>query len=187
MPPPDHLTHPTLGRPGPTLFPWLARPEGLMIIKGRRDNFCDLFTSLRFTIKFLSPIMATMSDRFDEVVAIMARLRGDGGCPWDRKQTRESLKSYLIEEAYEVLETIDAQDDRKLKEELGDVLLQILFHAEIGRERKTFTIEDVLQTLAEKLIRRHPHVFSESPSDPITAAEVIHRWEEIKQHEKAQQ
>jgi tetrapyrrole methylase family protein/MazG family protein len=127
-----------------------------------------------------------MSNRFDEVVAIMARLRGDGGCPWDRKQTRESLKSHLIEEAYEVLETIDAQDDRKLQEELGDVLLQILFHAEIGRERKTFTIEDVLQTLAEKLIRRHPHVFSESPSDPITAAEVIHRWEEIKQQEKAQ-
>ncbi len=101
-----------------------------------------------------------MSNRFDEVVAIMARLRGDGGCPWDRKQTRESLKSYLIEEAYEVLETIDAQDDRKLKEELG---------------------------LAEKLIRRHPHVFSESPSDTITAAEVLHRWEEIKQQEKAQQ
>ena len=128
-----------------------------------------------------------MSNRFDEVVAIMARLRGDGGCPWDRKQTRESLKSSLIEEAYEVLETIDAQDDHKLKEELGDVLLQILFHAEIGRERQTFTIEDVLQTLAEKLIRRHPHVFSESPSDTITATEVVHRWEEIKQQEKAQQ
>src|SRR5438445_10298947 len=131
-----------------------------------------------------------MSDRFDEVVAIMARLRGDGGCPWDRKQTRESLKSYLIEEAYEVLETIDAQDDRKLKEELGDVLLQILFHAEIGRERKTFTIEDVLQTLAAKLIRRHPHVFGEPTKDPPvvkTAEEVVHRWEEIKRQEKAGQ
>src|SRR5256712_2548560 len=131
-----------------------------------------------------------MSNRFDEVVAIMARLRGDGGCPWDRKQTRESLKSYLIEEAYEVLETIDAQDDRKLKEELGDVLLQILFHAEIGRERQTFTIEDVLQTLAEKLIRRHPHVFGEPTKDPPvvkTAEEVVHRWEEIKRQEKAGQ
>src|SRR3989454_10959868 len=131
-----------------------------------------------------------MSDRFDEVVAIMARLRGDGGCPWDRKQTRESLKSYLIEEAYEVLDTIDAQDDRKLKEELGDVLLQILFHAEIGRERQTFTIEDVLQTLAEKLIRRHPHVFGEPTKDPPvvkTAEEVVHRWEEIKRQEKAGQ
>src|SRR5947208_4020751 len=131
-----------------------------------------------------------MSNRFDEVVAIMARLRGDGGCPWDRKQTRESLKSYLIEEAYEVLETIDAQDDRKLKEELGDVLLQILFHAEIGRERQTFTIEDVLQTLAEKLIRRHPHVFGETTKDPPvvkTAEEVVHRWEEIKRQQKAGQ
>ena len=128
-----------------------------------------------------------MSNRFDEVVAIMARLRGDGGCPWDRKQTRESLKPYLLEEAYEVLDTIDAQDDRKLKEELGDVLLQILFHAEIGRERKTFTIDDVLQTLAEKLIRRHPHVFSNPPSGPITPNEVVHRWEEIKQQEKAEQ
>jgi tetrapyrrole methylase family protein/MazG family protein len=132
-----------------------------------------------------------MSNRFDEVVALMARLRGDGGCPWDRKQTPESLKPYLLEETYEVLETIDAQDDRKLKEELGDLLLQILFHAEIGRERKTFTIDDVLQTLAEKLVRRHPHVFSESTvadskggSPPITAAEVVHRWEEIKRQEK---
>jgi tetrapyrrole methylase family protein/MazG family protein len=128
-----------------------------------------------------------MSKGFDELVEIMARLRGDGGCPWDRKQTRESLKPYLIEEAYEVLETIEAEDERKLKEELGDVLLQILFHAQIGRERQTFTIEDVLQTLAEKLIRRHPHVFSDPPSSPITATEVVHRWEEIKQQEKAEQ
>ena len=126
-----------------------------------------------------------MSERFDEVVAIMTRLRGDGGCPWDRKQTRETLKPFLIEEAYEVLETIDARDDRKLKEELGDVLLQILFHAEIGRERKTFTIDDVLQTLAQKLIRRHPHVFGEPSTDaPPSAEEVLTRWEEIKSQEK---
>jgi tetrapyrrole methylase family protein/MazG family protein len=142
-----------------------------------------------------------MSERFDEVVDIMAKLRGEGGCPWDRKQTRETLKPYLIEEAYEVLETIDAQDDGKLKEELGDVLLQILFHAQIGQEHHTFTIDDVLQTLAEKLIRRHPHVFGEGkvvgteggssgsgpPPAPITAAEVVHRWEEIKRQEKAAQ
>ncbi|MBI3809015.1 MAG: nucleoside triphosphate pyrophosphohydrolase [Nitrospirae bacterium] len=135
-----------------------------------------------------------MSERFDQVVEIMARLRGEGGCPWDRKQTRESLKPYLVEEAYEVLETIEAQDDPKLKEELGDVLLQILFHAEIGRERSTFTIEDVLETLADKLIRRHPHVFGEktnAPPEPlpakISAEEVVHRWEEIKRQEKADQ
>ncbi len=139
-----------------------------------------------------------MSERFDQVVAIMARLRGDGGCPWDRKQTRESLKPYLIEEAYEVLETIEAQDDPKLKEELGDVLLQVLFHAEIGRERRTFTIEDVLQTLADKLVRRHPHVFGDAkvgtggasagpPPAEMTADVVVHRWEEIKRLEKAAQ
>jgi tetrapyrrole methylase family protein/MazG family protein len=129
-----------------------------------------------------------MSERFDEVVAIMTRLRGESGCPWDRKQTRESLQPYLLEEVYEVLETIDAQDDDKLKEELGDLLLQILFHAEIGRERKTFTIDDVLQALAEKLVRRHPHVFAQTQSSPpaITAAEVVHRWEEIKRLEKAE-
>src|SRR5439155_1639807 len=105
---------------------------------------------------------ATMSAQFDEVVKIMATLRDEGGCPWDRKQTPQSLAPYLIEEAYEVLETIDAQDDSKLKEELGDVLLQVLFHAQIGRERQTFTIEDVLRTLADKLVRRHPHVFVET-------------------------
>src|SRR3989338_6269405 len=134
---------------------------------------------------------ALMSKRFDQVVEIMSRLRGEGGCPWDRKQTRESLKPYLIEEAYEVLETIEAQDDPRLKEELGDVLLQILFHAEIGRERRTFTLEDVLETLADKLVRRHPHVFGETtPSPPdkkISAEEVVHRWEEIKRQEKADQ
>lgn len=135
-----------------------------------------------------------MSERFDHVVEIMSRLRGEGGCPWDRKQTRESLKPYLIEEAYEVLETIEAKDDPKLKEELGDVLLQVLFHAQIGRERNTFTIEDVLETLADKLIRRHPHVFGETTDNPpepppakITADEVVHRWEDIKRQEKADQ
>jgi len=131
-----------------------------------------------------------MSERFDQVVKIMSQLRGEGGCPWDRKQTRESLKPYLIEEAYEVLETIEAQDDPKLKEELGDVLLQVLFHAQIGREHNTFTIEDVLETLADKLIRRHPHVFGETADAPpaeISADEVVHRWEDIKRREKADQ
>src|SRR2546422_6219157 len=131
-----------------------------------------------------------MSERFDRVVEIRARLRGDGGCPWDRKQTRETLKPYLVEEAYEVLDTIEKQDEAKLQEELGDVLLQVLFHAQIGCERKTFTIENVLETLAEKLIRRHPHVFGEPTKDPPvvkTAEEVVHRWEEIKRQEKAGQ
>jgi tetrapyrrole methylase family protein/MazG family protein len=141
-----------------------------------------------------------MSERFDELVRLMATLRGEGGCPWDRKQTRESLAPYLVEEAYEVLDTIDEKDDPKLKEELGDVLLQVLFHAQIGHERNTFTIDDVLETLADKLIRRHPHVFgalqsshaqerSSTEPRPVvkTAEEVVHRWEEIKRQEKAAQ
>src|SRR3989442_5228037 len=131
-----------------------------------------------------------MSARLDPVVEFRAGLGGEGGCPGHRKQPGESLKPYLVEEAYEVLETIEKQDEAKLKEELGDVLLQVLFHAQIGRERKTFTIEDVLETLAEKLIRRHPHVFGETTNNPPvvkTAEEVVHRWEEIKRQEKAGQ
>ncbi len=97
-----------------------------------------------------------MSERFTKVVEIMAALRAANGCPWDRKQTHESLKPYLLEETYEVLETIDQRDQAKLREELGDVLLQVIFHSQIAAEAGTFTVDDVLETLAEKLIRRHP-------------------------------
>src|SRR5207244_5981293 len=90
----------------------------------------------------------------------------EGSAPAAREPIRESLKTDLVEADYDVLETIEKQDEAKLKEELGDVLLQVLFHAQIGRERKTFTIEDVLETLAEKLIRRHPHVFGETTNNP---------------------
>ena len=103
-----------------------------------------------------------MSERFDQVVAIMARLRAPGGCPWDRKQTHESLKPYLIEETYEALDTIDRRDFPKLKEELGDVLLQVLFHSQIGTEAGTFTMDEVLEQLGDKLVRRHPHVFGDA-------------------------
>jgi tetrapyrrole methylase family protein/MazG family protein len=128
-----------------------------------------------------------MSERFDRLVQLMARLRAPGGCPWDRKQTHESLKPYLVEEAYEVLETIDRKDAASLREELGDLLLQVIFHAQIGSEAGAFTIDQILETLAEKLIRRHPHVFGGTP-DPgaSTAEEVLHRWEEIKRAERKQ-
>ena len=88
-----------------------------------------------------------MSKRFEELVQLMARLRASDGCPWDRKQTHDSLKPYLLEETYEVLDTIDRQDTGKLKEELGDLLLQILFHAQIGTEAGTFTIEEVMRRI----------------------------------------
>ncbi|MCP9449444.1 MAG: nucleoside triphosphate pyrophosphohydrolase [Nitrospira sp.] len=127
-----------------------------------------------------------MSEQFDKVTDIMAALRAPNGCPWDRKQTHESLKPYLLEETYEVLETIDQGDEAKLREELGDVLLQVLFHSQIAAEAGTFTIDDVLKTLAEKLIRRHPHVFkTDGQGGTVTSSEhVLSQWEQIKRAER---
>ncbi len=128
-----------------------------------------------------------MSESFDRLVQLMAKLRAPDGCPWDRKQTHASLKPYLIEEAYEVLETIDQQDPRKLREELGDLFLQVLFHAQIGAEAGTFTITEVLEQLADKLVRRHPHVFAkqEQPGDSLSPDQVYSNWEQIKRDERA--
>ncbi|MBS0153081.1 MAG: nucleoside triphosphate pyrophosphohydrolase [Nitrospira sp.] len=128
-----------------------------------------------------------MSARFDKVVEVMATLRAEQGCPWDRKQTHESLKPYLLEETYEVLETIDQRDPRKLQEELGDVLLQVLFHSQIAAESKAFSIEEVLETLATKLIRRHPHVFTLNGEQARVSSseQVLTQWEEIKRAERA--
>jgi tetrapyrrole methylase family protein/MazG family protein len=127
-----------------------------------------------------------MSQAFDRIAEIMATLRAPGGCPWDRKQTHESLKPYLLEETYEVLETIDQRDVRKLKEELGDVLLQVLFHSQIAAEAGAFTVDEVMNQLGDKLVRRHPHVFQRSPDGQSTmnSDQVVHRWEEIKRAER---
>lgn len=127
-----------------------------------------------------------MSERFTKLVDLMAALRAQDGCPWDRKQTHESLKPYLLEEAYEVLETIDQRDEQKLREELGDVLLQVLFHSQIAAETGSFTVEDVIETLAAKLIRRHPHVFDngDQSRNASTSAQVLSQWEEIKRAER---
>ena len=108
----------------------------------------------------------------------MRILRAPGGCDWDRAQTHESLKPYLIEEAYELLDAIDRKDDEEMKEELGDVLLQVIFHAQIASERGAFDIADVVENLTEKLIRRHPHVFKDRGKYSYE------RWEEIKAKEK---
>lgn len=112
----------------------------------------------------------------------MDALRDEGGCPWDREQTRQSLKPYLIEEAYEVLEAIDDGDVEGMKEELGDLLFQVLFHARIAKEKGEFNIADVLEANYEKMIRRHPHVFEQSNAE--TAQEVLRQWEDIKENEK---
>ncbi len=110
----------------------------------------------------------------------MRRLRK--GCPWDRKQTRESLKPFLVEESYEVLEALEEDAPEKIKEELGDLLFQILFHAEIARERGEFDIGDVIEGISEKMRFRHPHVFGEG-AELETAEEVIEQWEEKKKEE----
>ena len=122
---------------------------------------------------------------FSELVAIMARLRGPGGCPWDREQTHATLKPYLLEETYEALEAIDAEDDAELCKELGDVLLQVVFHAQIAAEEGRFDIEAVGQAIVDKLIRRHPHVFDDANADG--ADEVLRRWEQIKKQERREQ
>lgn len=122
---------------------------------------------------------------FSELVAIMARLRGPDGCPWDRKQTHATLRPYLLEEAYEALEAIDAADDAELCEELGDVLLQVVFHAQIAAEEGRFDIEAVGQAIVDKLVRRHPHVFDDASADG--ADEVLLRWEQIKKQERREQ
>ncbi|WP_428910339.1 nucleoside triphosphate pyrophosphohydrolase [Niallia sp. Krafla_26] len=119
---------------------------------------------------------------FYKLKEIIAELRGPNGCPWDLKQTHESLKKYLIEEAYEVIEAIQEEDIDHLVEELGDVLLQILLHAQIGQDDGYFSIEDVIEGLSAKMVRRHPHVFGDAVAN--TAEDVVKNWDEIKQEEK---
>ncbi|MFB3850390.1 MAG: nucleoside triphosphate pyrophosphohydrolase [Acidobacteriota bacterium] len=121
-------------------------------------------------------------ENFARLVEIMEKLRGPKGCPWDKAQKREDLKTYLLEETYEVLDAINEKSDEKLKEELGDLLLQIVFHAQISKEEKKFDIEDVCKEINEKLIRRHPHVFSDVEAK--TPDIVLKNWEKIKKGEK---
>lgn len=119
---------------------------------------------------------------FSKLRDVIRTLRGPEGCPWDKKQTHETLKKYLLEECYELLEAIDEKDDVHIVEELGDVLLQVMLHAQIGEDDGVFSIEDVIETLTRKMIRRHPHVFGDKQVDD--ASEVVSQWEKIKEEEK---
>ena len=121
-------------------------------------------------------------EKFETLVQVMSRVRAPGGCPWDRKQTFDTIKSYLLEETYEVMDAIDARDWRGLAEELGDLLLQPVFLAEMAAEQNLFTISDSLDAINEKLVRRHPHVFADGVAE--TPEDVKQRWDEIKKHEK---
>ena len=124
----------------------------------------------------------TPGEKFQKLVEIMARLRGPGGCPWDREQTFDTIKPYTLEETYEVLDAIDRRDWPDLAEELGDFLLQAVFYAQMASEQGLFEIADALDAINEKLILRHPHVFGEESAE--TAGDVKRRWDQIKAAEK---
>src|SRR5690349_10642968 len=123
-------------------------------------------------------------EKFERAVQIMHRLRAPGGCPWDREQTFDTIKQYTLEETYEVFEAIENRDWPELTGELGDLLLQVLFYAEMAQEAGYFSIDDVIERLSKKLVDRHPHVFGDGQAD--TADQVVRNWEAIKKREKQQ-
>ena len=139
----------------------------------------------RLPIKKSAPLRKKSA--VEELLAVMARLRGPSGCPWDREQTEQTLKKYLIEEAYEVLEAIEKGKPEELKEELGDLLLQIVFLSQIASEKNRFGFADVVRLLVQKLVRRHPHIFPsphmEVPAAPRNGREVRKIWREVKKQE----
>jgi tetrapyrrole methylase family protein/MazG family protein len=124
----------------------------------------------------------TAGEWFEKLAAVQARLRAPDGCPWDREQTHASLRTYMIEEAYEVLEALETGDDTKFREEMGDLLLQIVFHSQIAKEQGRFTVSDVIREVHDKMVRRHPHVFGEKRAKD--AAELLKNWEQIKKEER---
>jgi len=119
---------------------------------------------------------------FDRLIEIADALHGPNGCPWDKKQTFQSLRSHVLEEVHELLDSIDEEDFKGMVEELGDILFQILFFAKLGEKSKTFTLEDIITIVSEKLVRRHPHVFGDLKVE--TSEEVIYHWERVKKEEK---
>ncbi|MFQ6043109.1 MAG: nucleoside triphosphate pyrophosphohydrolase [Candidatus Poribacteria bacterium] len=126
--------------------------------------------------------MTKCQELFERLVEVIAALRGENGCPWDKEQTHSTLKSSLLEETYEVIEAIDADAPLKIKEELGDLLMQVLLHAQIAQDENKFNINDVIQTVTEKLIRRHPHVFGDVQVE--NSDQVLSNWEAIKGSEE---
>lgn len=131
----------------------------------------------------IQELLAKEQYLFEDLVEIVKILRGEGGCPWDREQTHKSIRNDFIEETYEVIEAIDTDNPALLREELGDVMLQVVFHARIAEEEQAFYINEVTDEICRKLIHRHPHVFADVEAD--TSAEVLKNWEAIKSDEKS--
>jgi MazG family protein len=136
----------------------------------------------RVARKAAKPARLSPGEWFEKLVALQARLRARNGCPWDREQTHTTLRTYLVEETYEVLDALQSGDDAKFAEEMGDLLLQIVFHSQIAAEEGRFTVADVIREVHEKMVRRHPHVFGEKRARD--AAEVLRNWEQIKAQER---
>src|ERR1700676_89620 len=130
-----------------------------------------------------APVRLSAGEWFEKLVALQARLRARNGCPWDLEQTHRSLRTYLVEETYEVLDALESGDDEKFANEMGDLLLQIVFHSQIAAEEGRFTVADVIREVHEKMVRRHPHVFGEKRAKD--AAEGLKNWEQIKAQERS--
>lgn len=149
------------------------------------ESLHDVRVSWAESTLYVPPVRIAPPTGFDELVRIMALLRAPDGCPWDREQTHMTLRRHLLEEAHEAVAAIETGDDAELADELGDVLLQVVFHAQIAAEEGSFDIRDVADAIVTKLRRRHPHIFGDARAD--TSAEVMHRWDRIKREEKAGQ
>ncbi len=150
-------------------------------------KLCDLDRQRGYdhtTAALLMPLKLNQKDRFvfSDLVEILSTLRGDNGCPWDKEQTHDSLKKFLIEEAYETTAAIDEEDYAHVADELGDVLLQVVFQADIGKQYGTFTLSDIISNICKKMITRHPHIFSNVQVN--SAQDVVDNWEKIKQKER---
>jgi len=161
-----------------------AGSSAQMILKVPLFELDRVTTVNNLTSVYVPPVQDEhmLNHQFSALRAVIAELRGPNGCPWDLKQTHKSLKKYLIEECYELNEAIEEDDDDHVVEELGDVLLQVMLHSQIGADDGIFSIDDVIRTLTEKMIRRHPHVFS---NKSVTGTEeVLSNWEQIKRAEK---
>ncbi|WP_191566528.1 nucleoside triphosphate pyrophosphohydrolase [Metabacillus idriensis] len=161
-----------------------AGSSGQTILKVPLFELDRVTTVNNLTSVYVPPVRdeRILNHQFSALRSVIAELRGPNGCPWDLKQTHKSLKKYLIEECYELIEAIDEEDDDHVVEELGDVLLQVMLHSQIGSDEGIFSIDDVIRTLTDKMIRRHPHVFSNTV---VTGSEeVLSNWEQIKRAEK---
>jgi len=145
-----------------------TRTTGLVLNRGKTNS---------------APGKRPVGEWFEKLVALQAQLRAPGGCPWDREQTHESLRKYLVEETYEVLDAMEAGDAREFASELGDLLLQVVFHSVLAEEAGRFTIADVIESIHSKMVRRHPHVFGDVKA--ATSAEVLKNWEQLKAEERA--